>query len=344
VTAASHPLGEGDRRLATIDVGPLLGGDGALEVARRIDAACRDLGFFLIVGHGVDDVLFERLDRAARDFFAQPDAVKRTIAMPTAGAAWRGWFPVRGEVTSGVPDRKEGIYVGSEHPDDHPRVVAGTPLHGANVFPPGELGPAALAWMDAMCGLAAALLRGIALGLGLPPDWFERHLTADPTVLFRIFHYPAFDDNRDAPEWGVGEHTDYGLLTLLAQDDCGGLQVRTPAGSWIDVPAERGLIVCNIGDMLDKLTEGRYRSTPHRVRNLSGRSRLSFPFFFDPSRDATVTPLPLDDSPPADEDRRWDGASVRAWSGPYGEYLSAKVAKVFPELFEQVGGVSAGEG
>jgi isopenicillin N synthase-like dioxygenase len=180
-------------------------------------------------------------------------------------------------------------------------------------------------------------MRGVALGLGLDAEWFEHTITADPTVLFRIFHYPALDDNATSDEWGVGEHTDYGLLTLLAQDESGGLEVQTPDGRWLDVPAEPGVIVCNIGDMLDRLTEGRYRSTPHRVRNTSGRSRLSFPYFFDPSWDAVVTPLPLGDAPPADDaDRRWDGSSLRAWDGPYGEYLTAKVARVFPELFESV--------
>jgi len=151
-------------------------------------------------------------------------------------------------------------------------------------------------------------------------------------VLFRIFHYPPGDES----DWGVAEHTDYGLLTLLAQDDRGGLQVHAPDG-WIDVPAEPDVLVCNIGDMLDRLTEGRYRSTPHRVRNLSGQGRLSFPFFFDPSWDAEVVPLPLDGSPPADDaDRRWDGTSVRLWDGTYGDYLTAKVARVFPELFARL--------
>ena len=310
---------------------------GPTEVARRIDAACRQLGFFRIIGHGIDPALLERMDTEARRFFSQPEAVKQQVAMPRAGSAWRGWFPVGGEVTSGVPDRKEGLYVGVEHPPDHPRRLDGTPLHGANLFPPGGLGPAVAAWIEAVTPVAVAVMRGIAIGLGLPADWFEHELTADPTVLFRIFHYPALDDNASAAEWGVGEHTDYGLLTLLAQDDSGGLQVQTPEGEWLEVPAEPGVIVCNIGDMLDKLTEGRYRSTPHRVRNLSGHSRLSFPLFFDPSWDAAVTPLPLDDSPPADDaDRRWDGASVRAWSGTYGDYLSAKVARVFPDLFADV--------
>ena len=338
VAPASHLPIEHHRELVLIDVSALVGGgDGALDVAARIDTACRELGLFLIIGHGIPTELLERMDSAARRFFDRPDAVKQQIAMPAAGPAWRGWFPVRGEVTSGVPDRKEGLYVGLEHPADHPRVLDGTPLHGANLFPPGDLGPAVTAWIDAVVPVAAAVMRGIAMGLGLPPDWFDRELTADPTVLFRIFHYPALDDNGAAPEWGVGEHTDYGLLTLLAQDTSGGLQVKTPDGEWLDVPAEPDVIVCNIGDMLDKLTEGRYRSTPHRVRNLSGHSRLSFPLFFDPSWDAVVTALPLDDSPPADDaDRRWDGTSVRAWSGTYGDYLSEKVARVFPDLFADV--------
>lgn len=326
--------------LALIDIGSLLAGDGCPgEVVSEIDRACRDLGFFRVTGHGLDPLLLADLDREARAFFEQPDEVKARVAMPLAGAAWRGWFPVRGEVTSGRPDRKEGLYVGEHHAHDHARVLDGTPLHGANLYPPGGLGPAIDAWMAALRPVADAVMRGIALALGLPADWFERHLTGEPTVLFRVFHYPAFDDNDSSDEYGVGHHTDYGLLTLLAQDDAGGLEVRTPRGDWITVPAEPGVLVCNLGDMLDRLTEGRYRSTPHRARNTSGRSRLSFPYFFDPAWDAEVVPLPLDGSPPADDaGRRWDGVSVHAWEGTYGEYLSAKVARVFPDLFRSLGG------
>lgn len=344
MSATSHPGSdrfEAADGLPLIDVSALLDStaDGAdvARAANAIDTACRSLGFFRITGHGLGLERFAALDAAARAFFAQPDETKAEIAMPLAGAAWRGWFPVRGEITSGRPDRKEGLYVGLEHPPDHPRVAAGTPLHGANLFPPGPLGPIVRAWVDDLARVAGSVMEGVALGLGLPRSWFADHLTGDPTVLFRIFHYPSLPDNADSDEWGVGEHTDYGLLTLLAQDDAGGLEVRTPAGDWLDVPAEPGVLICNIGDMLDRLTEGRYRSTPHRVRNVSGRSRLSFPLFFDPSWDAVVTPLPLDDTPPADDaDHRWDGASVHAWTGTYGDYLTAKVSRVFPELFADV--------
>lgn len=332
---------DGSHPLVTIDVGPLIDPDSdpavVAKMARRIDRACRDLGFFLVTGHGIDTDLQHRLDEAARGFFARPDHEKEPFSMASAGSAWRGWFPLRGEITSGRPDRKEGLYVGVDHPDDHPRVVDGTPLHGRNVVPDRELGEAIDAWMAALRPVADATLRGIAIGLGVEPDWFQQHLTADPTILFRIFRYPAMPDNASSDEWGVGEHTDYGLLTLLAQDTAGGLEVRSPDGRWIDVPADPDALVCNLGDMLDRLTEGRYRSTPHRVRNIGGRERLSFPYFFDPSWDAVVPVMPLDDTPPADDAaRRWDRCSPRAWTGTYGDYLTAKVAKVFPELFALV--------
>ena len=331
--------------LGAVVADPELRGDAAIETARSLDRACRELGFFRLAGHGIDPDLIERLAAEAQAFFDRPDEVKAEVAMSTAGAAWRGWFPVKGEITSGRPDRKEGLYVGEEHPVDHPRVRAGVPLHGANRFPPGPLGSMVLDYLDTVRPVADLVMRTVAVGLGLPARWFEDNLTAEPTQLFRIFHYPALPDNETSDEHGVGTHTDYGLLTLLLQDDRGGLEVQRSDGTWFEVPAEPGVLVCNIGDMLDRLTEGRYRSTPHRVRNTSGRSRLSFPYFFDPSWDAEVVPLPLDGSPPADDgERRWDGASVHAWNGTYGEYLNAKVARVFPELFASVrGGGGSGE-
>lgn len=305
----------------------------APAVAAQIDAACRRFGFFIVTGHGIEPATFVALQEVARWFFELPEAAKSAISMSRGGRAWRGWFPVFGELTSGIADHKEGLYLGVELPDDDPRVRAGVPLHGANLFPehPAELRTITLEWIDRVTALAHVLMEGIAMGLGLPHQWFREHLTGDPTVLFRMFHYPP-----GAPgTWGVGEHTDYGLLTLLAQDDAGGLEVQTPDG-WLEAPALADAFVCNLGDMLDRLTGGRYRSTRHRVRNRSGRGRLSFPLFFDPSWTARVPTLPLDGAPPAEDPaRRWDGADVQAWTGTYGEYLTAKVSRVFPELFDQ---------
>ena len=315
-----------------IDIRPLVEHGDVDAVAPAIDAACRDTGFFLVTGHGVDPALVERLDILAREFFARPEPDKARIAMEYAARAWRGWFPVGGELTSGRPDRKEGIYFGTELGPDDPRVRAGTPLHGPNLFPdePRGLRTTVLEYLDAMTNLGHALLRGFARALDLDADWFERELTSEPTVLFRIFHYPPAPDRSDPDEWGVAEHTDYGLLTILLQDDTGGLQVHARDG-WVDVTPERGTFVCNLGDMLERMTAGRYRSTPHRVRNTTDRSRLSFPFFFDPGWDARVQPVPTR-GPSTPGAPRWDGADPLAFEGTYGEYLLGKVSKVFPSL------------
>jgi isopenicillin N synthase-like dioxygenase len=319
-----------------IDVAPLVRTRTDADVravAEAIDTACRTIGFFVISGHGIDPQLRRDLDEAAREFFALPEQTKAAIAMPRAGLAWRGWFPVGGELTSGRPDRKEGIYFGAEHGADHPGVVGGRPLHGANLFPqqPARLRQLVLDYLDALTALGQRVLEAVAVGLGLPRSWFRTRLTADPVVLFRIFHYPPSEPAVD--DWGVGEHTDYGLLTLLGQDGHAGLQVSTGDG-WLDVPPDPDTFVCNIGDMLERLTGGRYRSTPHRVRNTSGAGRLSYPFFLDPSWDAVVDRLPIVERPPDDEAaaQRWDHASVHGFSGTYGDYLLQKVSKVFPEL------------
>lgn len=327
-----------------VDVGPLTafdrGNQPAIEeAAMAIDAACREHGFFYIVGHGVDPTLSARLDELARRFFELPEQVKREIAMERAGKRWRGWFPVGGELTSGVPDQKEGLYFGAELGDDHPLVRSGTPLHGPNLFPqqPSELREVVLEYMSEMTRVGQAVLAGMALGLGLQADFFATGLTVDPLVLFRIFRYPA-----DAGEgrWGVGEHTDYGLLTILAQDANGGLQVRSGSG-WIDADPREGSFVCNLGDMLERLTGGLYRSTAHRVRNRGQGDRLSFPFFLDPCRDAQVERLPIVERPDDEAaGQRWDHMSVHGFSGSYGDYVLSKVGKVFPDLAAAVSLVS----
>jgi isopenicillin N synthase-like dioxygenase len=319
-----------------IDVGPLVAGGTADEraaVGAAIDAACRDDGFFSVVGHGIDLELLARLEALGRQFFALEPEEKELVAMARAGRAWRGWFPVGGELTSGTPDRKEGLYFGEELGPDDPRVVAGLPLHGPNLFPrrPAALRPTVLACIDAFTRLGHQLMTGFASALELDEGWFERELTSDPVVLFRMFHYPASEE----PDWGVGEHTDYGLLTMLFQDAGGGLEVRDAAG-WVEIPPVPGALVCNLGDMLERMTGGIYRSTPHRVRSPHGRDRIACPFFFDPGWNAEVRPITR---PPADASARaadrWDGASVHDFSGTYGDYLLGKVAKVFPALRDQ---------
>ena len=332
--------------LHVIDMEPLF--DANAKSARRlvadaIEAACRSTGFFYVTGHRIPAQTLEQLDVASRRFFALPTEDKAAIAMAKGGIAWRGWFPVGGELTSGQADLKEGLYLGLELPRDDKRVVAGLPFHGPNLWPRQvpELRDVVLGYMTATIAAARALMAGVALSLGLDDGYFEQFYTADPTVLFRIFRYPATTETEQASEqWGVGEHTDYGLLTLLLQDERGGLQVRSGEG-WIEAPPIPGTLICNIGDMLDRMTGGWYRSTPHRVNNTSGLDRLSFPLFFDPNLAAAIRPLPQHalsdpDLIAADRRHRWDDASVHMFEGSYGDYLMRKVAKVFPELGARV--------
>jgi isopenicillin N synthase-like dioxygenase len=301
-------------------------------LARQLDLACSEFGFFYLVGHDVQPRLTGRLLTLARQFFAREQAEKMRIHMSRGGRAWRGYFPVGGELTSGQPDLKEGLYFGSELDESDPRVQAGLPMHGSNLFPDEpHFRATVLEYMSAIESVGQQVLSLMAAGLQLDGDYFRRQFTADPTVLFRIFRYPPDLAARDG--WGVGAHTDYGLLTLLEQDAVGGLQVLN-RDRWLDVPPLADSLVCNVGDMLERLTNGRYLSALHRAKNLSGRERLSMVLFLDPSFDAKLQPLPgvVPDTSQPHTNVRWDRIDPHAMQGTYGEYLLSKVSKVFPEL------------
>jgi isopenicillin N synthase-like dioxygenase len=329
----------------------------------EIGCACRESGFFYVRNHNISLDLQKGLDQAALDFFNQPDSKKSKIAMPLGGKAWRGWFPVGDEVTSGVPDQKEGIYFGTELSKSDPR-----PMHGPNLFPTSvpSMRPAVLAYMDACIALGHLLIRAIASSLQLNATHFGEQFK-QPLGLFRIFNYPPHDSAKYGDNsYGVGEHTDYGYITILRQDESGGLQVRSQNGEgWIEAPPIPGTLVVNLGavlllpylqvgteqpflstgDALEHNTGGLLRATPHRVlaRRGATKGRLSFPFFFDPSFNAemqSVLPsLPLELQKLAEVNRsqgaarlRWDGRRPEDFEGTYGSYVLAKVSKVFPQL------------
>lgn len=328
--------------LPIINIDPLVSGKGnKIAVGAALRKACTDSGFFYITGHGIAIELQQQLEVLSKQFFAQDAATKMQIRMALGGRAWRGYFPVGKELTSGRPDLKEGIYFGMELCEDDPRVQAGLALHGPNLFPSTipEFKTVVLNYLAAMTRLGHQLMEGLALSLGMEASYFSENYTKDPLCLFRIFHYPYSRENpEETPQWGVGEHTDYGVLTILKQDDNGGLQIKSK-GQWIAAPVVPDAFVCNIGDMLERMTGGYYKSTPHRVLNAAGNGRLSYPFFFDPGFDAEIHPVPL--SHPeflkaTDATSRWDGASVHDFKGTYGDYILSKVAKVFPELKKNV--------
>ena len=209
-------------------------------------------------------------------------------------------------------------------------------MHGKNLFPEriAEMKTIVLDYMRELTTLGHRLMKLISLSLNLPENYIFDHFTNEPFTLFRIFHYPSTSKKikREAP-WGVGEHTDYGLLTILKQDEIGGLQIKSN-NQWIDAPYIPNTFVCNIGDMLEKLTGGYYISTPHRVLNESGKDRYSYPFFFDPNFDSELKPINTSSlsNKKAIQPKRWDGLNLSDVSGTYGEYILNKVGKVFPEL------------
>jgi isopenicillin N synthase-like dioxygenase len=211
-------------RLRIVDIAPLGAATppSARRWARRSPRPARATASSTSSGTASGPETLATLDAECRRFFALPEAEKAEIAMPLAGPAWRGWFPLGGELTSGRPDQKEGLYFGEELGPDDPRVVGGWPMHGANLWParPPGLRAAVEAYMRETVAAAHRLAEGVSLALGLEADFLHRRYTRRPTVLFRVFRYPA--GVADPAAFGVGEHTDYGFLTLLAQTRAAG--------------------------------------------------------------------------------------------------------------------------
>lgn len=323
-----------EEALPVIDIEAMLidPGGNHTQVYDAVRQACERTGFFYVkTGTSVD--LLENLQRASHAFFRLPMEEKESIAMHKSKRAWRGFFQVATELTSGIPDMKEGIYFGKHEAN----YTGDMPLRGKNLWPSEEFGELVLDYMKLMKRVGRSLMH--ALTKALTGSSLEEHFS-DPTELFRIFSYPPplpHDREEDKGErFGVGEHTDYGFLTILYQDASGGLQARSENGTWLDVPFIDGTHVVNLGDALEHYTHGQFRATPHRVLFYGGgRSsttpRLSFPYFFDPHWTAPMTPMEEVDPK---EVARWDHADPKQFEGTYGEYLQSKISRVFPALFE----------
>jgi isopenicillin N synthase-like dioxygenase len=281
--------------IPVIDFAPFLHGDAPARaaVAEKIGDACRNIGFFYVINHGVPETLVADVYAQSKRFFALPAAQKAEIAIENS-LCHRGYFQLGGENLDParqktVGDLKEGIKIGRDLPATHRLVAAGTPLHGPNQWPQNLPG-----WREVMEDYYAAmeflgreLLHAFALALDIPETYFDRWLDAPMTTLGPL-HYPPQRGHITEAQIGAGAHTDYGCLTMLAQDDAGGLQVRNAAGIFIDAPPIPGSFVVNIGDMMERWTNGVFTSTLHRVINISGRERYSIPFFFDPDFYAPV--------------------------------------------------------
>lgn len=288
--------------LPIVDVSGLSSSDPDMRraVGTALRAACLDKGFFYCVGHGIPAGLIDAVFAETRRFFDLPMEAKLAVDKARSFAN-RGYETLGGQTlqAGAKPDRKEGYYIGLELPEDDPRVVARKFNHGPNQWPRDLPGfrPAMRAYHAAMLDLAERLMRGMALSLDLDENHFAGFVR-DPLAILRLLHYPPQPAQAEADDFGAGAHTDFGGLTLLLQDDVGGLQVFDNAsGGWIAAQPIPGAFVINLGDMIARWTNDRYRSTLHRVVNASGRERYSVPFFFTGNPDFEVSCIPTCLSP-----------------------------------------------
>ena len=270
--------------LPIISLAALRGTDRAAraDVAREIRAACVDTGFFYVTDHGIPDELQTAVIAEAQRFFALPLEEKLRIDIRES-IAYRGYEPIKTQTLEpGAPaDLKEGFSIDRHLDLDDPAVVAREFGCGPNHWPERLSGfrETLEAYQAAMIDLSRLMTRSMALSLDLAEDALDGFCD-DASAMVRLVHYPPQPPNPEPNEKGCGAHTDWGAFTFLLQDDAGGLQVQDRSGGWIHATPIPGTFVVNVGDMLARWTNGRYRSTMHRVVNVSGRDRISVPFFF----------------------------------------------------------------
>jgi isopenicillin N synthase-like dioxygenase len=314
------PVTASAQTVPVIDLGPLRSGSraGLESVARAIGNAARDIGFFAVANHGIAPALIDAVYAAARAFFALPEAVKDRVAIENS-PHYLGFARLAKERLdpSLAGDVKESFNFGRDRAADDPGVVAGIRFVGVNQWPdlPG-FRPVLNRYHDAMTELTALVHRAIAVDLGLAPDYFVP-LYGDALSSSRMLHYPPHPGQFDGSQYGAGPHTDYGSISLLAQDETGGLEVRRRDGDWIAVDPVPDTFVCNIGDAMMRWTNDVYVSNAHRVVNRSGHERYSIVFFGMPDADALIDCIPS--CMPA-------GAPARYPPVTFGDFLYARVA------------------
>jgi isopenicillin N synthase-like dioxygenase len=289
--------------IPVIDLEPMFTGDAAARkaLAWEVHKACRETGFFYVSNHRVpDDLLARQFEWAAR-FFALPLEEKLAIHMKKSPTT-AGYEPIGGQrldsqdATSEAapPDLKESFYCGMDLPDTHPWAVPRMRGFGHNQWPPSlpEFRLQMTSYWRAMADLGDRLLALLALSLDLPADWFAPYFD-QPVGTLRLIKYPPQPAQALHNQIGAGAHTDWGGITILAQDSSGGLEVRNVAGEWLEATPIPGTFVINLGDLMSRWTNGLYNSNMHRVKNkVSGTDRYSIPFFYNARPDAIIEPMP----------------------------------------------------
>lgn len=266
------------------------------EFLNRLREAVHEIGFFQLVGHGIEDA--DDMLELTRRFFALPEADRLALNILDS-PLFRGYSELGREHTKGIPDQRRQLDIGPEQPASPP--APGDPAHrcliGPNEWPEAmpELRPAIESWITRLTDLSHRLLRLMLEALDAPAGFLDDVVAPDPQIHLKLLHYPgpAQQSDDDGSGQGTGIHNDLGLLTLLVQDDNGGLQVAVEDDRFADVPVIPGAFVVNLGELLEVATRGYLRATKHRViRPAPGVDRYSIPFFYNPRLDATMQPLP----------------------------------------------------
>jgi isopenicillin N synthase-like dioxygenase len=306
VTGARKPL----EMLPVIDFERYRHGDfgGRVSISRAIGEACRHIGCFYIVNHGITPELVSRTFAEAKRFFDLPAGRKAEIAIEKS-TCHSGYYALGGEsLDRSQPakdgDFKEQIKIGRDLPPKHPLVRCATPMHGPAQWPqdlPGWQG-AMRSYADAMAVLCNQIMRSFALALDLDECFFDQVLT-EPMTMLGPLHYPPQHHRAAERRIGVGAHTDISCVVIIAQDDVGGLQVRNAAGEWIDAPPIADSLVVNVGAMMARWTNDIFVPSTHRVLSVSGTERFSLSFSLDPNFDAELSALPTCTGP--DNPRRY---------------------------------------
>ena len=316
--------------IPVIDISPFEDGGAAADaVLGAVNAACEEHGFLVVAGHGIPTEVNEDLDRACRAFFGQSPEEKSTFT-PANGDILRGWWGVGTMATAASldietpPDFMEylgfGPELSAEQRADYARraVKHVDSFFATNVWPDTEgLHSAVDRFYAETSALGHRLMRILAVALELPPDWYEDKFALPAASLF-INYYPATITKPEPGRFRRGQHTDYGAVTVLYTDGESGLQVMSSEGEWMPVPVVPDTYVVNLGDLMTFWSNGRWRSSLHRVvcPTDTGTDRLSVPLFFNPSLDALVQCVPTCLAPgeqPADPI-------------PAGEWIADKVA------------------
>lgn len=291
--------------IPVVDIGPALPGSPAdpaarAAMARAIDEACAALGFLGITGHGIDPGLVAAVHDAARAFFDLPVDGRMAVVMPEPGYPY-GYNPFSAEALerslggAGLPDLKETFNVGPIDPPPRPLAEMDDPdeaaVYAPNLWPDRPVGfrETVEAYYRAMSDLSAAVMRGFAMALGLDEAWFDPLIDRHGSAL-RLAHYPALSSQTPVDgRFRAGAHTDYGTLTVLWTDGRPGLEVLDAAGEWQPVVVPEGAFVVNLGDLMARWTNDRWRSTMHRVVVAEpAEARVSIPFFHNANWDAVV--------------------------------------------------------